>query len=156
MTISLEEIKKRLQNAGLKITPQRLAILDAVYKLNNHPSADQIIEQIRSAHPGVATGTVYKVLDTLVNVGLVRRVRTDRDAMRYDGVTEIHHHLYCEESERIEDFMDGELDRRLRSYFQEKAIPGFQIGEIRLQINGKFMKPKPTNSKTNSNERKKY
>ena len=133
---------EKLKDSGLKITPQRLAILEAVYMLDNHPTADQIIEYIRKAHPGIATGTVYKVLDALVNVGLVMRVKTDKDAMRYDGITENHHHLYCAETERIEDYTDQKLDQMLESYFLKKKNPGFQIGEIKLQINGKFHKSK--------------
>jgi Fur family peroxide stress response transcriptional regulator len=138
LEIPVEEIKERLQAAGLKITPQRLAILEAVYKLDNHPAAEQISEYIRSAHPGISTGTVYKVLDVLVEHGLIRRVKTDRDAMRYDGILESHHHLYCAESDRIEDYTDLELDQILEDYFRKKRIPGFRIDEIRLQIKGTF------------------
>jgi Fur family peroxide stress response transcriptional regulator len=65
-------------------------------------------------------------------------VKTDRDAMRYDGILESHHHLYCAESDRIEDYTDLELDQMLEDYFRKKRIPGFRIDEIRLQIKGTF------------------
>jgi Fur family peroxide stress response transcriptional regulator len=139
----IEQIREKLKEAGLKVTPQRLAILEAVYELDNHPSAEHIIDYIRGAHPGIATGTVYKVLDTLVENRLIKRVKTDKDAMRYDGILENHHHLYCAESERIEDYSDRELDRLLENYFRKKGISGFQIEEIRLQIKGSFKNNKP-------------
>lgn len=139
----IEQIREKLKEAGLKVTPQRLAILEAVYDLDNHPSAEHIIDYIHTAHPGIATGTVYKVLDTLVENGLIKRVKTDKDAMRYDGILENHHHLYCAESERIEDYSDRELDRLLENYFRKKGISGFQIDEIRLQIKGNFKDHKP-------------
>jgi Fur family peroxide stress response transcriptional regulator len=142
LKLPVEQMKERLQGAGLKVTPQRLAILEAVYNLENHPAAEQISENIRTAHPGIAMGTVYKILDVLVEHGLIRRVKTDRDAMRYDGILDSHHHLYCSDSERIEDYMDPELDQMLEAWFSKKAIPGFQIGEIRLQINGRFKSKK--------------
>ena len=127
----------------MKITPQRLAILEAVHELGDHPTAEKIIEHIRESHPNIASGTVYKVLDVLVENKLIRRVKTEKDVMRYDGILEEHHHLYCSDSERIEDYRDDQLDELLRQYFENKKIPGFRIEEIRLQIKGRFNKSKP-------------
>lgn len=141
MTASIEYIKNQLVDKGLKVTPQRISVLEAVYLLGNHPTAEMITEHIKSTHPNIATGTVYKVLEVLVDNRLVKRVKTDKDAMRYDGILESHHHLYCSESEKIEDYIDEELDHMLEAYFRKKGIKGFQIEEIKLQINGKFEKP---------------
>ncbi|HSO85181.1 MAG TPA: transcriptional repressor [Draconibacterium sp.] len=140
MNISTAEIKNRLAGKGLKVTPQRMVILEAVNNLNNHPTADNIIEYIRAKHPGIATGTVYKVLETLVLNKLIKKVTTDRDIMRYDGILENHHHLYCSECDKIEDYHDNELDELLRRYFEEKNLPGFKIEEFVLQIKGAFNK----------------
>lgn len=146
MNKCIEEIKDRLHEAGLKVTPQRLAIMEAVHTLKGHPTAEMIIGYIRRQHPGIATGTVYKVLEALAQKGLVQKVKTDRDVMRYDGVTEPHHHLYCSSTNRIEDYFDEELDRLLEKYFKEKNIKDFDIEEIKLQINGQFRK---SNTKKN-------
>lgn len=127
-----------LKAAGLKVTPQRQAILEAVYHLSNHPTSDQIIEFIRTAHPNIATGTVYNVLEVLVESGLIKRVKTDKDAMRYDGILEKHHHLYCAETDRIEDYRDPELDQMLKGYFEKKGISNFDIEDIILQVKGHF------------------
>ena len=124
------------------MTPQRLAVLEVVYRMDIHPTAEQIIARIRRKHPGIASGTVYKVLDTLAEKQLLKRVKTEKDAMRYDGIMEQHHHLYCSDSDRIEDYADEELDRLLTRYFEKKNIPNFDIEEIRLQINGKFIEDK--------------
>jgi Fur family peroxide stress response transcriptional regulator len=138
--IALDEVRDRIKMAGLRVTPQRLAILDAVYRLDNHPTAENIIESIRETHLNIATGTVYKVLETLVENRLIRKVKTENDVMRYDGITEQHHHLYCSESDRIEDYADEDLDRVIAEHFRKHGIPGFNIEEIKLQINGKFIK----------------
>jgi Fur family peroxide stress response transcriptional regulator len=124
----------------LKVTPQRTAILEAVYHLQNHPTAENIIDYIRQYQPNIATGTVYKVLDTLVEHKLIKKVKTDCDIMRYDGIVEPHHHLYCSGSDLIEDYMDPELDELLTKYFSSKKISGFKIEEIVLQIRGTFDK----------------
>lgn len=136
--MTVEQIKEILKGAGLKVTPQRLAILEAVYKLGNHPTSEQISDHIRDTHPGIALGTIYNVLDTLVDNGLVRRVKTDKDAMRYDGIIDRHHHLYCAETDRIEDYFDEDLDGMLKDYFNKKGISGFEIRDIILQIKGDF------------------
>lgn len=140
MGTSVENLRKKLTEKGLKVTPQRISILEAVYALDNHPTADNIIEFIRESHPNIATGTVYKVLETLVSKQLIKKVKTDRDIMRYDGLSEQHHHLYCSECDLIEDYIDEELDEILKKYFENKAMPGFYIEDIVLQIRGTYDK----------------
>jgi Fur family transcriptional regulator, peroxide stress response regulator len=133
-------IRDKLIGKGLKVTPQRIAILEAIIKLNNHPTAENIIDYIRKNHPNIATATVYKVLDALSVNELIRKVKTERDIMRYDAVMERHHHLYSSESDRIEDLVDIELNEMIEKYFEKKKIPDFKIEDIRLQIIGKFLK----------------
>ena len=58
--------------------------------------------------------------------------------MRYDAIIEKHHHLYCSESDRIEDFYDDELNEIIDNYLKNKKIPNFKIEDIKLQIVGKF------------------
>ena len=125
---------------GLKITPQRIAILEAIYKLDSHPTVEEIFNHIRKENPNIAKGTVYKVMDALVENNLVQKVKTDKDVMRYDGVIKKHHHLYCPDSDIIEDYFDEELDELLKSHFKKKKIDGFKIEDISLQIKGRFDK----------------
>lgn len=131
------DCKTKLKNSGLKVTPQRIAVLEAVLSLD-HPSADEIISLIRKNHPNIASGTVYKTLETLVDKKILLRVKTDRDIMRYDGVQKKHHHLYSSVSDRIEDFYDDDLDRIIEEHFKNKVIGNFRIEGIRLQLIGSF------------------
>ena len=140
MAISISQIKDKLVEKGLKVTPQRIAILEAIYTLRNHPTAEMIMDYIKDTHPGIASATVYKVLDALVENRLIKRVKTEKDRMRYDGIVENHHHIYCSESEEIKDYMNEELDQLLTAFFQKNEINDFKIEEIKLQINGKFLK----------------
>jgi len=133
-----EKIIAALKNCGLKVTPQRIAVLDAVINLKNHPTAEKVIEFIKQNHPNIATGTVYKTLETFVKHDIIKKVKTDNDIMRYDAVHEKHHHLYCSESDRIEDFYDDELNSILDNYLKKKKIPNFTVEDIKLQINGRF------------------
>ncbi len=137
--MKITDIRNKLIEKGLKVTPQRIAILEAILKLNNHPSAENIIDYIRINHPNIATATVYKVLDALVANELIKKVKTERDVMRYDAVIESHHHLYSSESDRIEDFVDKELNAMIEKHFEKKKIPDFKIEDVRLQIIGRFL-----------------
>lgn len=131
-------IIKILTDNNLKVTPQRTAVLEVIYTLNNHPSADYIIDYLRLNFPHIPLSTVYKILDVFVGKGIVSKVKTDDEVMRYDYVKEKHHHLYCAESERIEDYYDKELDKLLENYLKKKTIPNFKIKDIKLQIVGNF------------------
>lgn len=135
-------IRNKLLEKGLKVTPQRMAILEAILILNNHPTAENIIDFIRKNNPNIATATVYKVLDALLENGLIKKVKTEKDIMRYDANIEKHHHLYSTDSDRIEDYSDNELNELLEKYFKKKKIPGFKIEDIKLQIIGKYIKSK--------------
>jgi Fur family peroxide stress response transcriptional regulator len=138
--MKITEIRNKLSDKGLKVTPQRIAILEAIIKLNNHPTVENIIDYIRKNHPNIATATVYKVLDTLVANELIIKVKTEGDVMRYDAVMSSHHHLYCSESNRIEDFVDAELNEMIEKFFEKKKIQNFKIEDVKLQIIGKFLK----------------
>jgi Fur family peroxide stress response transcriptional regulator len=127
-----------LKDSNLKVTPQRLAVLDALNNLNDHPTADKIKEFVVQNHPNIAVGTIYKTLETFVEKGLVKKVKTEKDVMRYDAILEKHHHLYCEDTEHIKDFFDHELNNILEEYFKKKKIPNFKVKDIRLQIIGTF------------------
>ena len=131
-------IRENLQDKGLKVTPQRVAIFEAIVELDNHPTADDIIAFIKINHPNISVGTVYKVLDLFVENNFIKRVKTDKDIMRYDPHLTNHHHLYCSETERIEDFEDAELNQIINDYFNKNKIKNFKIADIKLQITGKF------------------
>ncbi len=130
--------REKLQEKGLKVTPQRVAIYDAIFKLKNHPTAENVIEYIKANHPNISVGTVYKVLDSLVENELLKKVKTEKDVMRYDAVLSNHHHLYCAETDRIEDYEDEKLNVLINEYFEKNKIKNFKVQDIKLQITGKF------------------
>lgn len=131
-------IRKLLAEYGLRVTPQRVAVMEALYVMKNHPTADQVSRHVRKKNPHIAVGTVYKILEALVEKGILKKVKTEKDLMRYDAIRESHHHLYCNESDRIEDYFDDDLNVILQKYFENKKIPGFDIEDIKLQLIGRF------------------
>lgn len=81
--------------------------------------------------------TVYNTLRIFVQKGIIKKVFTGDDKIRYDSGQMKHHHIYYTDSEKIEDFFDDELDKMLKNYFSEKKIPGIIINDMSLQISGK-------------------
>ncbi len=138
LTMVDKTVIRILTENNLKITPQRIAVLEAIIGLNNHPSAEYLLQYLQLNFPHVAPGTVYRMLDTFVSKGIVKIVRTDDDTIRYDAVLDKHHHLYCSDTERIEDFYDEKLNQILDNYFKNKKIPNFKIKDFKLQLIGKF------------------
>jgi Fur family peroxide stress response transcriptional regulator len=133
------KIRNLISGKGLKVTPQRMRVLEAIYLLDNHPTAENILEYIRRNDPNIGYGTVYKVLETLVEHNLIVKVKTEKDVMRYDGILENHHHLYCKQCDYIEDYHNEKLDKLLTDFFHENEIDNFIIEDIKLSINGNFI-----------------
>ncbi len=133
-----EKYLNNLKSSNLKVTPQRMAVYEALSNLNNHPTAEKVKEYVVKNHPNIAVGTIYKTLETFVEKGLVKKVKTEKDIMRYDPILQKHHHLYCENTEHIEDFFDEKLNTMLEEYFKKKKIPNFKVKDIKLQIIGTF------------------
>lgn len=95
----------RLRAAGLRVTLQRVAVLEAL-QTRPHASADTVHSLLREHHSGVALPTVHGILGDLTNAGIVRRVSLpDAGSALYEVQQEFdnHHHLQCVECGRVED-----------------------------------------------------
>lgn len=134
----MKDIRKKISDRGLRVTPQRIAILEIISNLHTHPTADDILQELKKTHPNIAIGTVYKVLDAFVENGIINKITSRSDKMRYDANTEYHHHLHCTETDKIVDYKDEKLNQLLKEYFENKKIEGFNIENIVLQLNGIF------------------
>ncbi len=133
-----QEIKAILSKNGLKATLQRIAVYEALVSMRNHPSVEMIMEFMQKKYPSIASGTVYKTLDVFAENNIIKRVKTEGSAMRYDASLEKHYHLYDENLQKIEDYYDDELTKYLENYFKNKNIPNFKIEDIKLQIVGNY------------------
>lgn len=131
-------IRQLLLEKGLKATPQRIAVYNALLDRRDHPTVEMLYQELREQFPGLSPATLYNALDSLCRAGLVQRVKTEQGTQRYDAIQEPHHHLYCAASDRMEDYYDPELDQLIHEYFNRKKIEGFRITDIKLQLTGYF------------------
>ncbi|MDP2424391.1 MAG: transcriptional repressor [Bacteroidales bacterium] len=136
--MKIEKAREVLKQAELRITPQRMAVLQAVNRFKNHPTAEQMIEYIHKSHPEIASGTVYKILDVFVEKSLLAKVNTGQDVMRYDPMLSKHHHLYCSDSHQIDDYFNDELTQIVDQFFENNQIPNFDINDIKIEIIGRY------------------
>ncbi len=129
----LVEIQTLCRQLGLPMTAQRRAVLEVLVARKDHPTADQLFEEVRLRLPELSRTTVYRVLETLVRVGAVQKVSHPGSAVRYDAFTAPHHHLVCLRCERLLDVVDPALDD-LRSPAQ--LPPGFEILDYSVHFRG--------------------
>ncbi len=138
MQFDYQIIKKKLGEKGLKATPQRIAILKALYAMKNHPDTEEIIEFVCYHNPSISQGTIYRTLDLLTDNKIIRRIQTGSGRMRFDANTEPHFHLYDNVGDKIKDLIDEDLQKYLSDYFKEKQIPNFELNEINVQLIGQL------------------
>ena len=77
-------------------TIQRSLVLDAVNKLHNHATADEIYDAVIIEHPNISKATVYRNLNTLSEMGEIRKLEIPGGADRYDHCTHNHCHIKCD------------------------------------------------------------
>lgn len=93
---SLDTLINVFRQNGLKITPQRRAILELLIGDNSHPTVDDIYQRVLKGMPDVSRTTIYNVLRELVALGVIIEVHDlSASGLRYDTNTGSHHHLYC-------------------------------------------------------------
>ena len=87
--------KHELREKGLRLTPQRELVLNAVRQLG-HATPEEVAEQVKKTHPGINLSTVYRNLETLENVGLVQHTHLGHGGATYHAAEEMTHlHLVC-------------------------------------------------------------
>ncbi len=100
-----------LRDHGLRVTPQRLLLVEVVRGLSGHFTADQVYNRVRAAYPGVSKVSVYRGLDTLREQGLVTCTELGQPSAEYEwsGASR-HHHLVCTHCGYQQNVPDGAMD----------------------------------------------
>lgn len=100
-----------LKQAGMRITPQRMAICKLLCETNEHPTATRIYTQIREQYPSLSQATVYNTLDTLVGLGIIHTLGFIGDNhVHYDANTTPHINLVCLTCHKITDIASPQIE----------------------------------------------
>ncbi|MBO5919146.1 MAG: transcriptional repressor [Bacteroidales bacterium] len=129
-------MREKIKEAGLKATPQRLAIYESMRKLG-HASVDMVIEDLKNSFPTLTVATIYNVLESFVNTGLLTRRFSSNNKMYFDVNVYEHAHFYDQEENSYMDFHDQELVRLVMDYLSTKQIEKFDVKTVDIQLVGK-------------------
>ncbi|MCL1942910.1 MAG: transcriptional repressor [Candidatus Azobacteroides sp.] len=137
--LPLNDIRQIFSSNGIKITPQRIAVYQALMRLK-HPGVEEVVEEVHKTFLTITVSTVYNVLEFLCEKNIIAKVRTSSGRMRYENHCQPHHHIYDEEKDVLTDYYDEELNALLKDYFDKKQIPGWEISDCQLYISGKYLR----------------
>lgn len=111
---------------GLKITPQRLAILEYLENNHEHPSAEDIYNALKERFPSMSFATVYNTLEVLMEKGLIKEIGIDSSKKRFDPVVHPHHHFICKKCGKIFDLKE-DFDITIPQDLKDCKIFDFQV-----------------------------
>jgi Fur family peroxide stress response transcriptional regulator len=121
------------RNHGLSLTHQRRTLLETLIQRTDHPTADQLFEDLKEQIKGLSRTTVYRILETFVQAGIVIKISSQQAKSRFDANIRRHHHICCVQC--------GEVSDLVVSGFDLPAIPdihpsGFQIYDYAITFTG--------------------
>lgn len=99
-----------LKAAGVRMTPQRQVVLQILDGNRSHPTAAAIVGQARERLGCVSVATIYNTLETLVRLGLVRRLDVMESSVHFDPDTSPHHHFVCRQCHQVLDLPAAAVD----------------------------------------------
>jgi Fe2+ or Zn2+ uptake regulation protein len=137
-----ESLRTVLEAAGLRCTPQRLAVYDHLARAEHHPTAEDVYRAVRAGLPRISLATVYKALEALVETGVAARLPAAgaEAKARYDARRDPHYHFRCLRTGAVHDLpthfdpdLVAKLDPRLADYLSRE---GFHVTGYRLELVG--------------------
>ncbi len=133
MTDRLQGALNKLKHQGVRMTPQRHAILSYLINTLTHPTADEIYQALADKFPNMSVATVYNNLRLFKDAGLVRELTYGDASSRFDANLEEHYHAICRECGKIVDFEYPRLND-VESIAGKET--GFEIQSHRMEVYG--------------------
>jgi len=130
MITKMINIKSELEKRAIKPTYQRLCVLEFIEQNSDHPTADRIYENLMKKIPTMSRTTIYNTLNLFLEKGLVAPLTITGTEVRYELITNQHHHFLCLKCGRI---YDVDIQCPLS---QSKTVDGHQIQEIHGYFKG--------------------
>jgi len=133
MKNSVDQLAKRLKDQHISVTPQRMEILKTIMSRYDHPSADNIYQQVKRNLPMISFNTVYKTLETFCQLGLVIKINPLHEVARYDGNVSPHTHMVCTRCQKVEDlFWEWPAEVSMPS----PCSSGFKVDSVAIHLFG--------------------
>jgi Fe2+ or Zn2+ uptake regulation protein len=130
----MHHARETLRQAGYRLTPQRVAVWEAVRRGGRHRTAEEIAVEVQQTLPEVNVSTVYRTLELLVGLDLVQETRLAGMATYYEVAPEpVHHHYVCTRCGAVGHFADELLEPVRRELLE---ATDFCVGEAHLTVFG--------------------
>jgi Fur family peroxide stress response transcriptional regulator len=133
MDSRMEQALTKLKATGVRMTPQRHAILAFLLNTMTHPTADEIYKALAPRFPSMSVATVYNNLKVFIEVALVREMTYGDHSSRFDADMSDHYHAHCEECGKLVDFAYKPLNDLEIAAGQET---GFLVKSHRVEVYG--------------------
>ena len=133
MTLSQAEMAQALRQAGYRLTQPRLAVMQVLETSGEGLSPDEVHQQGKAICASLGLVTVYRTLDLLAELGLVRRVHSEQRCHSYARAGVDRHHLLCQGCHRVTEFPCEGLDGLIESVRQQT---GYTITGHLLELSG--------------------
>ena len=127
----MDKTHKILSENKLKATPQRMLVFSLLDKSKMHLNAEEIYEMAKKSMPAISFATVYAILRSFKDAGIIRELRIDSDRACFEVRLDGHHHFFCEECGAIFD-----IDIPLCSSLKHKEIGGNEITRFEGYFHG--------------------
>jgi Fe2+ or Zn2+ uptake regulation protein len=126
----LDKYVKLLKENNMKITPQRLIILEYLDTHMTHPTADKIFKNLKVKNPSLSKTTVYNSLESLKEHGLIQALTICGSEQRYDIDHGMHHHFLCKKCGKIIDIemKCPNIDKMIKSGHFVDEVHGYFKG----------------------------
>jgi Fe2+ or Zn2+ uptake regulation protein len=131
--MEMEEILERLRDQGLRLTPQRIALIQSLARGKKHKTAEEIHQEMQASQPGIALGTVYRNLGLMVEKRLVNRLDWGENCSLFELNLEHHHHLICLRCGEMVDVPECPVEEYVRT---AGSKDGFKVMEHHLKLYG--------------------
>lgn len=127
----MQDSQNKIQQAGLRPTPQRLLIADVIFGGLNHPTAEDVLRNLSSKQTYVSQATVYNTLHAFVEGGLLQEVYLGDGRTVYDHNVQPHHHFIDEETQSVIDIDIADVK------LSQECLSRFDIDSVQMVIRGK-------------------
>jgi Fur family ferric uptake transcriptional regulator len=123
-----------LERAGQRLTPQRLAIAEALARTGKEATVQELYDQVRRKHPYIGRATIFRSVDMLVEAGLAQRLERPGHVSAYIWCEPgHHHHLICTSCRAVEDLGETLVAPLAKSIARER---GFRVDHATLDFYG--------------------
>ena len=112
-------------DSNMRLTSQRQVIFEELIKVKSHPTANEVYDMVRKRLPRIGLGTVYRNLNLLAELGIIRRLEVGGEQKLFDGDISPHYHIRCIKCNRVDDIfikMDRGLEKSATSCCDYKIL----------------------------------